>query len=148
MTRNPWKSFGWNLISLTNSSITFIGQISDHYAQILKFDFFFSFSQSYSKTDIDERTQGHTVHKSNHGTNSCVTTAPGGTLLPDFPKPSKLTLPEDVSQEKVRECVGLILLRIPISLKFSTLWSDFLRLILRNLREESLLIVGGGGIAK
>ena len=68
--------------------------------------------------------------------------------MPDFPKPSKLTLPEDVSQEKVRECVGLILLRIPISLKFSTLWSDFLRLILRNLREESLLIVGGGGIAK
>lgn len=60
------------------------------------------FSQSYSKTDIDERTQGHTVHKSNNGTNSCVTTAPGGTLLPDFPKPSKLTLPEDVSQEKVK----------------------------------------------
>lgn len=62
-----------------------------------------SFSQSYSKTDADERTQGHSLHKTSHGTNSCVTAAPGGTLLPDFPKPSKLNLPEDVPNEKVRE---------------------------------------------
>ncbi|KAL9963971.1 hypothetical protein ACROYT_G027536 [Oculina patagonica] len=60
------------------------------------------FSQSYSKTDSDERIQGHSVHKTGHGTNSCVTAAPGGTLLPDFPKPSKLNLPEDVPHEKVK----------------------------------------------
>lgn len=60
------------------------------------------FSQSYSKTDADERTQGHSLHKTSHGTNSCVTAAPGGTLLPDFPKPSKLNLPDDVPNEKVK----------------------------------------------
>ncbi|KAJ7392810.1 hypothetical protein OS493_010470 [Desmophyllum pertusum] len=60
------------------------------------------FSQSYSKTDTDERTQGTSVQKSSHGTNSCVTAAPGGTLLPDFPKSSKLNLSEDVPQEKVK----------------------------------------------
>ena len=69
----------------------------------MKYVCYASFSQSYSKTDADERTQGHSLHKTSHGTNSCVTAAPGGTLLPDFPKPSKLNLPEDVPNEKVRE---------------------------------------------
>lgn len=66
-----------------------------------------SFSQSYSKNDVDERNQGHAIHKSPHGNGTYAATAPGGTLLPDFPKPSKLTLPEDVPHEKVSydECL-------------------------------------------
>lgn len=60
------------------------------------------FSQSYSKNDVDERNQGHAIHKSPHGNGTYAATAPGGTLLPDFPKPSKLTLPEDVPHEKVK----------------------------------------------
>ena len=50
---------------------------------------------------MDERTQGHALHKSPHGNGTYVAAAPGGTLLPDFPKPSKLSLPEDVPHEKV-----------------------------------------------
>jgi len=60
------------------------------------------FSQSYSKNDLDDRTHGHSLHKSSHGNGTYVATAPGGTLLPDFPKPSKLNLPEDVPHEKVK----------------------------------------------
>ena len=60
-----------------------------------------SFSQSYSKNESDDRNQGHTLHKGPQGSGTYVAAAPGGTLLPDFPKPSKLTLPEDVPHEKV-----------------------------------------------
>lgn len=59
-----------------------------------------SFSQSYSKNDADERSQGPVLHKGSQGNGAYVATAPGGTLLPDFPKPSKLTLPEKVPHEK------------------------------------------------
>lgn len=60
------------------------------------------FSQSYSKNESDDRNQGHTLHKGPQGSGTYVAAAPGGTLLPDFPKPSKLTLPEDVPHEKVK----------------------------------------------
>ena len=40
------------------------------------------------------------LHKGGQGNGAYVATAPGGTLLPDFPKPSKLTLPEKVPHEK------------------------------------------------
>lgn len=60
------------------------------------------FSQSYSKNDVDERTQGHALQKGSHGNGTYVATAPGGTLLPDFPKPNKLNLPEKVPHEKVK----------------------------------------------
>lgn len=60
------------------------------------------FSQSYSKNDADERSQGPVLHKGSQGNGAYVATAPGGTLLPDFPKPSKLTLPEKVPHEKVK----------------------------------------------
>lgn len=59
-----------------------------------------SFSQSYSKNDADERSHGPVLHKGSQGNGAYVATAPGGTLLPDFPKPSKLTLPEKVPHEK------------------------------------------------
>ena len=62
---------------------------------------FNSFSQSYSKNDVEERHQGSGPHKGPQGNGTYVAAAPGGTLLPDFPKPSKLTLPEDVPHEKV-----------------------------------------------
>ncbi|XP_068732820.1 regulatory factor X 4-like isoform X2 [Montipora capricornis] len=60
------------------------------------------FSQSYSKNDVEERHQGSGPHKGPQGNGTYVAAAPGGTLLPDFPKPSKLTLPEDVPHEKVK----------------------------------------------